>query len=305
MLADVVPDVLLELGNHSGRSSGDGILDVGHDVVAHLIESRCCPHAEDAIGIAAVVQIIERVVLHQNGVDGARGIDAQEVAAAGDGALFQREALVLTVAQVEHALAGAVILHHHAGEDDVLNIEHVGRVGGIDDALGEAIDLSVLDGHFLGHHTFGVVQVQEDIQAIGLDAEVLGGEASYRRAAELEAALYHGIGLTLEGERSRHGEGTAQVVFTGSQGDGVLTGSNGGQEFVHRLDHQFGAFTAALRQYGKGSNASGRFGVVDVVGTRVGIHVNVIGTRIQHAGSGTADDEFGLVHRAGLTVKYH
>ena len=136
--------------------------------------------------------------------------------------------------------------------------------------------------------------------------EILHGEASHRRAAELEATLHHGIGLSLEGQRSGDGEGAAQVEFTGSQGNGFLTGGNGGQEVVHGLHHQLGVFAGtALRQHCETGHAGGRFGVVDIVLAGVGIHVNHVGTRIQHAGSGTADDEFGFGHRAGLTVEHN
>ena len=190
-------------------------------------------------------------------------------------------------------------------EEDVAQEELVGRIGSIDDALGEALDDGVLHGDVAGGHAFGIVQVDEHALAGGIHGEVLQAEVAHFGAAQFEGAHDRRAGLALEGERSGDGQHAAEVIFAGSEGDGILAGRDGGKQLVDRVDDQFRILAAAtLRQDRKGGHAGSGFGVVDIGGGRVGIHLDGVAARIEHAGGGAANHELSaLGDRVGLALE--
>ena len=73
-------------------------------------------------------------------MNGARSVDPEEVTAARYSGVLQHELAVLTVTQVEDALSGTHVLHDDIVELDTPHLEDIGRIGGIDNTLGIAVD---------------------------------------------------------------------------------------------------------------------------------------------------------------------
>ena len=199
-----------------------------------------------------------------------------------------------------------MVVHLDRLEEDVAQVVLVSGVGSVDDALRIAVDDGVLHRDGLGLGAVVGIHVDENALTAGQHLEVVDGEGAHL-AAELERAGDFRAVLADEAERSGDREHAAQVVGTRREGDLRLAGADGGEQLLGvRDDEGVVATAAALRQHREGGHAGCGFGVVDVVGARVGIDFHLVAARIEHAGGGAADHVLSaLGHGVGLAAEHH